>query len=110
MQVTHISPLKLGVLPYPGLSRPATAAPGGVATLHESGGRYAIIDVGGSKQLVEEGRWYTAPIRPQAQRGSLLQFNRVVALKDQRGFTAGMVNRIRKPNICLQAPVQLALR
>eukprot|EP01024_Parvocaulis_polyphysoides_P006219 TRINITY_DN11620_c0_g1_i3.p4 TRINITY_DN11620_c0_g1~~TRINITY_DN11620_c0_g1_i3.p4 ORF type:complete len:216 (-),score=10.41 TRINITY_DN11620_c0_g1_i3:267-818(-) len=50
--------------------------------------KYAIIEVGGVQQLVEEGRWYTCN-RLQAEPGSRISFGRVLAMKKNGDFHVG---------------------
>eukprot|EP01025_Chloroclados_australasicus_P055498 TRINITY_DN6731_c0_g1_i1.p2 TRINITY_DN6731_c0_g1~~TRINITY_DN6731_c0_g1_i1.p2 ORF type:complete len:186 (-),score=9.22 TRINITY_DN6731_c0_g1_i1:386-943(-) len=50
--------------------------------------KYAIIEVGGVQQLVEEGRWYTCN-RLQAEPGSRISFGRVLAMKKNGNFHVG---------------------
>eukprot|EP01023_Acetabularia_acetabulum_P034530 TRINITY_DN3241_c0_g1_i5.p1 TRINITY_DN3241_c0_g1~~TRINITY_DN3241_c0_g1_i5.p1 ORF type:complete len:184 (-),score=22.50 TRINITY_DN3241_c0_g1_i5:485-1036(-) len=50
--------------------------------------KYAIIEVGGVQQLVEEGRWYTCN-RLQAEPGSRISFGRVLAIKKDGDFHVG---------------------
>ncbi|KAK9818015.1 hypothetical protein WJX72_005717 [[Myrmecia] bisecta] len=50
--------------------------------------KYAVIDVGGTQHLVEEGRWYTCN-RLKAEPGSKIQFARVLALKSGGQFQVG---------------------
>ncbi|GMH33249.1 hypothetical protein BSKO_01083 [Bryopsis sp. KO-2023] len=52
------------------------------------GDKYAIIEVGGLQQFVEEGRWYTCN-RLQAPPGATVKFPRVLALKNDGEFTVG---------------------
>lgn len=49
---------------------------------------YAVIDIGGVQQIVEEGRWYTCN-RLQAEPGSTIKLGRVLAHKSGGKFTVG---------------------
>lgn len=63
----------------------------GATVTDRASDRYAIIDVGGVRQLVEEGRWYTCTKSHvcQVALGSALQFDKVLALKRDNVFLTG---------------------
>jgi ribosomal protein L21 len=50
--------------------------------------KYAIIEVGGTQKIVEEGRYYSCN-RLQADVGSKLRFGRVMAIKDTETIVYG---------------------
>uniref|UniRef100_A0A061S9D8 Large subunit ribosomal protein L21 n=1 Tax=Tetraselmis sp. GSL018 TaxID=582737 RepID=A0A061S9D8_9CHLO len=50
--------------------------------------KYAIVEIGGTQMLVEEGRWYSCN-RLQAEPGSKVQLGRVIAHRDGGNFTIG---------------------
>lgn len=52
------------------------------------GSKYAIIEIGGSQQIVEEGRSYSCH-RLNVPPGSTVKLPRVIALKDDGQFTVG---------------------
>lgn len=98
--------MEAATLPESRLQRPALAD------------KYAVIDVGGTQHLVEEGRWYTCnrlqvcvgwqPLchtrtpHTQAEPGSKIQFGRVLALKADGEFHVG---RPYLPNVMVEAEI-----
>merc|ERR1712224_531001 len=58
------------------------------------GETYAVVEVGGSQKIVQQGRYYTCN-RVRADIGSTVQLSRVLAVKDNGKFHMGspwMVN------------------
>ncbi|KAK9915240.1 hypothetical protein WJX75_006550 [Coccomyxa subellipsoidea] len=66
----------------------ATSAPANALSRSPQTDKYAVVDLGGTQILVEEGRWYTCN-RLQAEPGSKVQLGRVLALKDEGVFHVG---------------------
>mmetsp|Transcript_32861 Transcript_32861/g.93238 ORF Transcript_32861/g.93238 Transcript_32861/m.93238 type:complete len:186 (-) Transcript_32861:270-827(-) len=67
---------------------------------------YAVVEIGGTQMLVEEGRWYSCD-RLEAEPGSKIQLGRVIAHKAKDSFTVG------KPyleNVTVEAEVLEELR
>lgn len=52
------------------------------------GDKYAVIEVGGAQQIVEEGRNYTCH-RLNVPAGSIVKLPRVLAVKEDGDFTLG---------------------
>ncbi|CAD7699594.1 unnamed protein product [Ostreobium quekettii] len=53
------------------------------------GPKYAIIEVGGNQQFVEEGRWYTCNRLKGCDPGATVKFPRVLAAKDNGRLRVG---------------------
>ena len=91
----------LGLLTSEAVSACYTAAAKPELSVAKNVDKYAVIEIGGTQLIVEEGRYYSVN-RLGAEKGSTIQMGRVLAVKKDGDFQVGAADppRGRAPRHC----------